>query len=66
MILCKSFKFHRVLLIITYFALTFSVNQLVAMGRATATQLKELGLTVSAVASSPKPESLLTALKQLK
>uniref|UniRef100_A0A095AYU2 Uroporphyrinogen-III synthase n=1 Tax=Schistosoma haematobium TaxID=6185 RepID=A0A095AYU2_SCHHA len=40
--------------------------KLVAMGRATATQLKELGLTVSAVASSPKPESLLTALKQLK
>ncbi|VDO95199.1 unnamed protein product [Schistosoma curassoni] len=40
--------------------------KLVAMGRATATRLKELGLTVSAVASSPKPESLLTALKQLK
>ncbi|CAH8554291.1 unnamed protein product [Schistosoma rodhaini] len=40
--------------------------KLVAMGRATATRLKELGLIVSAVASSPKPESLLTALKQLK
>ncbi|KAK4471441.1 hypothetical protein MN116_004869 [Schistosoma mekongi] len=40
--------------------------KLVAMGRATASRLKELGLTISAVASSPKPESLLAAVQKLK
>ncbi|CAH8851377.1 unnamed protein product [Trichobilharzia szidati] len=40
--------------------------KLVAMGRATANRLKELGMTVSAVAASPKPESLLAAMKNLK
>ncbi|CAL8091006.1 unnamed protein product [Calicophoron daubneyi] len=40
--------------------------QLVAMGRATASRLKEIGVDASAVSPSPKPESLLSVIKSLR
>lgn len=39
--------------------------KLVAMGKSTASQLQQLGMTVAAVPTSPKPESLLSVIQQL-